>query len=186
MARWLIKEEPEHYAYSDLERDGRTEWDGVHNALALRHIRAMAVGDEALFYHTGDVRAAVGVAKVTRGPRADTSDPRPSWSVEIVPIRELDRSISLAELRQDPALAGFDLFRIGRLSVVPVTEEQWTAILAHESAGELDVREVPARPGRPVARSPRRARARRTAKPRTVSGAASRAPARRKGRGTGG
>jgi len=186
VARWLLKEEPDHYSFVDLERDGRTEWDGVHNALALRHLRSMAVGDEALFYHTGDVRAAVGIARVTRAARPDPSDPRPTWSVEIAPVRRLRRPVPLAELRPDPALAGFDLLRIGRLSVVPVSEAHWAVLLAHESAGPAELTEDRDRPGPPAVRARGRGRVRHRGRRASASGAASRAPARRKARGTGG
>ena len=186
MKRWLIKEEPDHYAYSDLERDGRTEWNGVHNALALRHLRAMGVGDEAFFYHTGDERAAVGIARISRGARAGDSDGRPSWSVEVVPIRPLKRPIPLAELRMDAGLAGFDLLRIGRLSVVPVSDAHWAVVLAHERAAVPQIKEDRAGPARRAGRSPARVEVRRTAKRASASVAASRAPARRTARGTGG
>jgi predicted RNA-binding protein with PUA-like domain len=186
VARWLIKEEPDHYSYTDLERDGHAEWDGVHNALAIRNLRAMAVGDEAFYYHTGDVRAAVGIARITRSARPDPPDPRPTWSVEVAPVRWLRRPIPLAELRSDSALAGFDLLRIGRLSVVRVSDAHWTAVLAHESAGPAEVRAGPARPARRAARSKGPASAPRRSRRASASAAASRAPARRKGRGTGG
>lgn len=132
MARWLVKEEPSNYSYEALVRDGRTEWNGVHNALALRHLRAMRPGDEAFFYHTGDVRAAIAVIRVAGEPHPDAADDRGSWAVAMEPVRPLRRAVSLAELRGDPALAGFVLIRMGRLSVMPVTDDQWSVILAHE------------------------------------------------------
>jgi len=132
MARWILKEEPDHYSWADLVRDGTTRWDGVHNALALRHLRSMAAGDEALFYHTGTERAAVGVVEVVSAPRPDPDDPRSSWSVDIRPVRPLRRSIGLAELKADPSLAGIDLIRLPRLSVVPVPGAVWDRILRHE------------------------------------------------------
>jgi predicted RNA-binding protein with PUA-like domain len=186
MKRWLVKEEPDHYSYADLERDRTTEWNGVHNALALRHLRAMGVGDEAFFYHTGDERAAVGIVRVTRTARADDSDGRPSWSVEVTAVRPLRRAVPLGELRGEPLLEGFDLLRIGRLSVVPVSDAHWAVILAHEASGPVPVTESRAVPARPAGRSPGRAGARRTARRANASGAASRAPARRTARGTGG
>jgi len=134
MARWLIKEEPGHYAWARFVRDGRTEWDGVHNALALRHLRTMAPGDRAVFYHTGTERACVGIAEVVGLPHADRNDPRGSWSVEVRPVRPLHRPIPLSEVKADPALAGFDLVRLPRLSVLPISDDQWTRLLAHEDA----------------------------------------------------
>lgn len=132
VARWLIKEEPDHYAWADLVRDGRTDWDGVHNALALRHLRQMAPGDRALYYHSGQERACVGIVEIAASPRADRGDTRGSWSVVVRPVRRLRRPIPLSEVRADPALAGFDLIRTPRLSVLPVTDDQWDRLLAHE------------------------------------------------------
>jgi predicted RNA-binding protein with PUA-like domain len=128
--RWLLKTEPGTYSWQDLERDGRTVWDGVRNALALRHLAAVAAGDEALVYHTGDEKAAVGIARVVRGayPDPKAGDPR-FLVVDIEPVRALPRPVSLAEMRATPALAGFDLLRLPRLSVVPVSAQQWAAIM---------------------------------------------------------
>lgn len=181
MARWLVKEEPTHYSYGDLERDGGTDWTGVHNALALRHLRAMAVGDEIVYYHTGGERAAVGVAVVTEGPQPDREDPRGSWRVRLGPVRRLARPVSLAEMRGDPAFEGFDLLRIGRLSILPVQDEHWAALLAR-AARTTEGPALPAR--RAVARRPRAA-ARRRPRRATASGAGPRRSARRSGRGRG-
>ena len=150
MPRWLVKEEPTHYAYADLERDGSTVWNGVHNALALRHLRAMRPGDEVFYYHSGDVRAVVGVARVASEPKPDPQDDRGSWMVTIEPDRPLRREIPLAELRADAALATFDLVRIGRLSVMPVSDEQWRRILAREGGA------VPAAQSNTPRRRPKR------------------------------
>jgi predicted RNA-binding protein with PUA-like domain len=136
--RWLLKQEPSGYAWSDLVRDGATEWNGVHNPLALRYLREMSPRDLALFYHTGTERAAVGIAAVTSEPRPDPSDPRGSWTVDVRPVRPLRRPISLAELRTDRRLAGFELFRFSRLSVVPVSAAQWKRVLDHEVVRDAD------------------------------------------------
>ena len=130
MSKWLVKEEPSHYSWADLERDGRTEWDGVHNALALRHLKSMAPGDEAIFYHSGDERSCVGIVGVVSAPRPDLADPRGSWSVEVRPLRALARPVPLSVIRADPRFEGFDLVRISRLSVLPVPEPMWRRILA--------------------------------------------------------
>lgn len=132
MAYWLIKEEPSHYSYDDLVREGTTRWTGVHNALALRNLRRMAAGDLALYYHTGSERACVGVVRIASMPRPDVADPRGSWWVEVRPVRALRRPISLSELRPDPELAGFELLRIPRLSVIAITDVQWGRILGRE------------------------------------------------------
>jgi predicted RNA-binding protein with PUA-like domain len=152
MARWLVKEEPTHYAYADLTRDGKAEWNGVHNALALRHLKAMRPGDELLYYHTGDERAVVGIAKVGGTPRPDPDDDRGSWTVLVRPVRPLANPVSLATLKADPSLATFDLVRIGRLSVMPVGEQQWTRILSYES-GEAPKVQSSAAARRPKRRS---------------------------------
>jgi predicted RNA-binding protein with PUA-like domain len=136
VARWLVKSDPETYAYADLERDGRTEWDGVHNAAALIHLRKSRPGDGLLFYHSGEERAVVALAEVVSDPHPDPKDTRGSWSMAIRPVRRLRRPVTLADLRTDPALEGFVLFRMSRLSVMPVTDAQWKAVLAHERAAE--------------------------------------------------
>jgi predicted RNA-binding protein with PUA-like domain len=134
VAYWLLKEEPDHYAWSDLVADRSTDWDGVHNPLALQHLRRMVPGDRAFFYHTGSERACVGLVEVTQAPRPDPSDARGSWSVRVAPVRPLRRPIPLSEIRADPALAGIDLLRITRLSVVPLSGDQWSRLLSHEDA----------------------------------------------------
>lgn len=126
---WLVKQEPTSYNWTKFEREGETEWDGVHNALALRYVREMAVGDLAIFYHSGDERSCVGVLRVVRGPRADPNDPRGSWSVKVRPVRPLRRPVSIAEIRSDPGFSGFELLRFSRLSVMPVSSEHWKRIL---------------------------------------------------------
>lgn len=133
MARWLVKEEPTHYSYHDLARDGTTAWSGVHNALALRNLKAMRPGDEVLYYHSGTVRAVAGIAKVTTTPKPDPDDDRGSWWVQIAAVRPLRNLVSLATLKVDPSLAQFDLVRIGRLSVISVGEEEWARILSYET-----------------------------------------------------
>lgn len=130
MAYWLLKSEPHVYAYSDLERDGKTIWDGVNNNLALMHIRTMQPGDLALIYHTGDERRAMGIAEVVSDPYPDPalSDPKRAV-VDVKAVRSLPQPVSLAQIKQDEAFAGFDLLRISRLSVVPVSPEHWQRIL---------------------------------------------------------
>ena len=127
---WLLKTEPDHYSYADLERDGATIWDGVANNTALMHIRTMQPGDLALIYHTGDERQAVGLAEITSTPYADPKLGDPKLAVvDLRPLRRLPRPITLAAVKADPAFADFGLVRMGRLSVVPVTPEQWGRLL---------------------------------------------------------
>jgi predicted RNA-binding protein with PUA-like domain len=128
--RWLLKTEPTAYSWADLEREGRTVWDGVKNALALKHLAAFALGDEALVYHTGDEKAAVGIAQVVRGAYPDPrqKDPR-LVVVDLRPLRALEHPVRLADMRTNRKLAGFDLLRLPRLSVMPVSAAYWTAIM---------------------------------------------------------
>ena len=164
MAYWLIKEEPSHYSYRDLVRDGRTKWTGVRNALALQNLRRMSIGDLALYYHTGSERACVGIVRIASAPRPDPEDERGSWWVEVRPVRLLRRAISLAELKGDPALAQFDLLRISRLSIVAVRDEHWSRILARETptAGDSPPVKVAKRgPGPTGVRGPARRAVRR-------------------------
>lgn len=128
MARWLMKSEPGSYSWDDLVRDRGTEWDGVRNAAARIHLRSMQLGDEAFFYHSGSDRAVVGIMRVTRAGRPDGEDGK--WvSVAVEPVRPLSRPVSLAEIRGEPRLARLEMLRQSRLSVSPVRDEEWTAIL---------------------------------------------------------
>jgi predicted RNA-binding protein with PUA-like domain len=128
--RWLFKTEPTAYSWEQLERDRRTVWDGVKNALALKHLAGVAKGDEVVIYHTGDEKAAVGLAQVVRGafPDPKQKDPR-LVVVELAAIERLARPVPLADMRANRKLAGFDLLRLPRLSVMPVSAAQWAEIL---------------------------------------------------------
>jgi predicted RNA-binding protein with PUA-like domain len=129
MAYWLFKEEPTHYNFAQLRRDGRTVWNGVRNALARQHLRQMRRGDRAFFYHTGKEKAVVGEMRVVSDPRTDPSadDPK-EVLVEVEAVRSLPRPVSLAAIKSDPLLANWDLVRLPRLSVMPVTPEQWRRV----------------------------------------------------------
>jgi len=129
MAYWLLKTEPDSYGWDDLARDKQTVWDGVSNALALKHIRAMKKGDQALVYHTGDERAVVGVADITSDPYADpkAGDDR-LMVVQIRCGKKLPRPVTLSEIKGDKAFEGWELVRIGRLSVMPVPPRMWDRI----------------------------------------------------------
>jgi len=128
--RWLFKTEPSTYSWADLKRDRRTVWDGVKDALALKHVEAVATDDEVLSYHTGDEKAAVGIAKVVRGayPDPKQKDAR-LVVVDLQPVKALARPVALGEMRANRELAGFDLLRLPRLSVMPVSAEQWAVIM---------------------------------------------------------
>ena len=137
MAYWLLKTEPSTYAWDDLARDKSATWDGVSNATALKHLRTMKKGDLALIYHTGDERAAVGVAQLTSGPYADPKvDDERLVVVDLKPKARLSRPVTLPEIKADPAFAGWDFLRIGRLSVVPVPEAMWARLLELSNVSE--------------------------------------------------
>jgi len=126
---WLFKEEPEHYSYRDLERDKQAVWDGVSNALARQHLRQVEVGDRVFFYHTGKEKAIVGEMRVVGGPRPDANEDDPkAVVVEVEPVRALARAVSLAEIKDDPLLASWELVRLPRLSVMPVSDAQWRRV----------------------------------------------------------
>lgn len=129
-SHWLVKSEPAKYAFSDLQRDGRTVWDGVRNNAAALHLKAMKVGDEVLYYHSQEGLAVVGVAEVVRAAFPDTTDPSGRFvAVELKAVRALNRPVTLQELKANPALAGLEMIRQGRLSVSPVRPDEWAAIL---------------------------------------------------------
>ena len=129
-AKWLFKSDPDTYSFADLERDGRTVWDGVSNNLALKHLRSVRRGDQALIYHTGDERAVVGLAEVVSDAYADPKQKDPRLVVVDLEARErLTRPVSLDEIKKQAALKNFDLVRLSRLSVMPVSEAQWNAIV---------------------------------------------------------
>lgn len=128
MAYWLMKSEPSSYSWGDLVRDGKTMWDGVRNNAARLHLRAMKAGDQALFYHSMDERAVVGIMKITGIGQPDGEDG--SWvKVPVEPVRALARPVTLAEIKAEPRLAKMELIRQSRLSVAPVRDEEWKLVL---------------------------------------------------------
>ncbi len=130
MAHWLVKSEPGAYSFEDLQRDGRTVWDGVRNNAAALHLKAMKVGDEVLFYHSQEGLAVVGVARVAREAFPDASDPSGRFvAVELEPVRPLARPVTLAAMKAEPVLADMAMIRQSRLSVSPVTDAEWDVIL---------------------------------------------------------
>ena len=132
---WLVKSEPTKYAYSDLERDGRTVWDGVRNNAAALHLKAMKPGDPVLYYHSQEGLEVVGVAEVVREAFLDPSDPAGRFvAVELAPSRSLPQPVTLAAMKANPALAQMAMLRQSRLSVSPVTAIEWDEIL--RMAGE--------------------------------------------------
>jgi len=128
VAHWLMKSEPESYGWSDLVRDGGTEWDGVRNNAARLHLRAMKKGDLAFFYHSMSDKAVVGTMRIAREAQPDPKDS--DWvSVRVESVEALARPVTLAEIKAEPRLAKMELIRQSRLSVAPVTEAEWKVVL---------------------------------------------------------
>jgi predicted RNA-binding protein with PUA-like domain len=133
--RWLVKEEPENYNFDQFVADGSTVWSGVRNPVAQKNLRAMQKGDRVFFYHTGKEKAIVGTARVAVPAYPDPAEPGGNLVVvEMVPDKKLKRPVTLAEIKASGKFADFALVRIPRLSVMPVTEEQWSAIEAMSRA----------------------------------------------------
>lgn len=131
MQYWLMKSEPEAYAYSDLIREKVGTWDGVRNHQAKRNLAAMKPGDLALFYHSVSDKAVVGIMRIKEGPAADPTDPTGQWiAVKVEPVRAVDPPITLAQIKAVPALADIPLIKQSRLSVMPLTKADYEAILA--------------------------------------------------------
>jgi predicted RNA-binding protein with PUA-like domain len=126
---WLFKEEPTHYNFDDLVKDKKTVWSGVKNPLAQKHLRAVKKGDRIFYYHTGDEKSVVGMAKALGDAYVDPDDAAGKAAVvDVGPLRKLPRPVTLAEIKADPAFEDFALVRISRLSVMPVSDAQWTRI----------------------------------------------------------
>jgi predicted RNA-binding protein with PUA-like domain len=129
MAYWLLKTEPDCYSWDNLIRDKKTVWDGITNALALKHLRTAKKGDLALIYHTGDERTAIGVAEITSNSYPDPKgDDDRLAVVDLKPKRKLAHGVTISDIKADPAFTGWDFIRNSRLSVVPVPEKMWKRI----------------------------------------------------------
>lgn len=126
---WLFKEEPEHYSFDDLVRDKKTVWSGVRNPVAQKHLHAVKKGDRIFYYHTGKEKAVVGVAKALGNAYADPTDAAGKAAVvDVGPVKKLARPVTLGEVKADAFFKTFPLVRISRLSVMPVTDAEWTRI----------------------------------------------------------
>ena len=135
MAHWLVKSEPSAYSWDQLVKDKQTFWDGVRNYAARIHLRAMKKGDEVFFYHSNEGTDIVGIAKVIKEHYQDPTTDDDAWvAVDLKPVRKLRNPVSLAQIKTDKRLANMALVRLGRLSVQPVTGEEWATVL--ELAGE--------------------------------------------------
>ena len=143
MAHWLVKEEPDHYGYAQLERERKTVWAGVKNPLAQKHLRAIRRGDRIFYYHTGKEKAVVAIAKALSDAYPDPADASgKSYVVDIAPEEKLPNPVTLAAIKADAAFASFPLVRMSRLSVMPVTDAEWKRIEGMSRSNP------PGRPGR--------------------------------------
>ena len=126
---WLFKEEPSSYSFDQFTKDGGTSWAGVRNPLAQKHLRGVKKGDRVLYYHTGNEKAVIGVAKATGDAYPDPQDTSGKLVVvDIAPVQALKRPVTLAEIKASKAFAGFALTRLPRLSVMPVSDAEWKEI----------------------------------------------------------
>ena len=133
MAYWLMRSEPDAYGWDDLMRDGGTEWDGVRNYTARNFLKDMKPGDRALFYHSQNDNAAVGVMEITRAWKADGADGQ--WaSVAVKPVERLAKPVTLAAIKAEPRLAKLEMLRQSRLSVTPVRADEWNVLVAMGTA----------------------------------------------------
>ena len=130
MAYWLIKSEPFKYSWDQFEKDKSTFWDGVRNYAARNHLRAMKKGDQAFWYHSNEGLEIVGIAKVIKEAYPDPTADDETWSaVDFAPFKKLKKPVGLAQVKTDKRLANMALVRLGRLSVQPVTDEEWKIIM---------------------------------------------------------
>ena len=128
---WLFKEEPAHYSFDALVADKKTTWTGVKNALAQKHLHVVRKGDRIFYYHTGDEKAVIGIAKALGDAYPDPEDQTGKQAVvDVAPVARLTRPVTLAEIKADPSFKDFPLVRISRLSVMPVTDAEWKRIEA--------------------------------------------------------
>ncbi|WP_159978457.1 MULTISPECIES: EVE domain-containing protein [unclassified Novosphingobium] len=128
---WLMKSEPDAYSWNDLVAEGEGTWDGVRNHRAANNLRAMQVGDEVFFYHSNIGKEIVGIAQVSKSGIADPSDPEGKWAaVKVKPVRKLKRTVTLKQVKADPKLTEMELVKFSRLSVAPVTPEEWEYVLS--------------------------------------------------------
>ncbi|WP_188762587.1 EVE domain-containing protein [Sandarakinorhabdus glacialis] len=131
MMHWLVKSEPSKYSWDMFVRDGSTTWDGVRNNQAAIYLRTMKIGEELFFYHSNEGLAVVGIARVVGEHFIDPSDANGRFpAVTVAPVRAMKSPVTLAAMKGEPALAGMAMFRQFRLSVLPVSDDEWQAIMS--------------------------------------------------------
>ncbi len=130
MSYWLVKSEPSAYSFEQLQQDKETSWDGVRNYAARGHLRSMKKGDEVFYYHSNEGLAIVGIAKVVKEAYQDPTTEDDRWvSVALKPLKKMKNPVTLNQIKAEKVLKNMALVRIGRLSVQPVTEEEWKTVL---------------------------------------------------------
>jgi predicted RNA-binding protein with PUA-like domain len=130
MTYWLVKQEPEDYSWSDFLKDGKTAWTGVRSFAARKHLRSMKAGDPVFFYHSGESKSVVGLARVAREGYPDPTAGEEEWTaVDLVPIKPLAKPVTLSQIKADNALKEMVLLKQSRLSVMPVTDGQFKRLL---------------------------------------------------------
>jgi predicted RNA-binding protein with PUA-like domain len=131
MAYWLVKSEPSAYSWEQFEKDKETQWTGVRNYAARLHLRGMKKGDEVLFYHSNEGMEIVGIAKVAKEVYQDPTTDDEKWvAVDLKAYKQLKHPVSLTQVKEEPRLANMALVRLGRLSVQPVTDEEWKVVMS--------------------------------------------------------
>ncbi|SHE83777.1 EVE domain-containing protein [Flavisolibacter ginsengisoli] len=136
MAYWLVKSEPSVYSWEQFQKDGKTSWEGVRNYAARNHLKAMKKGDEVFYYHSNEGLSIVGIAKVVKEAYQDPTTSEDAWvTVDLKPIKSLKNPVSMKQIKNDKRLQEMALLRISRLSVQPVTETEWKAVLELAKAG---------------------------------------------------
>jgi|GEM_PF-104484 len=154
-AYWLFKQEPECYSFAQLVEDGQTNWDGVENALARKHLRAVKKGDRAYFYETGKRKAIVGLMEIAGAPAVDPdSEDGKGVLLKVKPLRSFEQPVTLAEIKADPVFADWELVRVSRLSVMPVSNELVRHLEKHAEIKRESAKKTPDGSGalRPKAR----------------------------------
>jgi predicted RNA-binding protein with PUA-like domain len=137
MAYWLVKSEPSVYSWEQFQKDGRTSWEGVRNYAARNHLKAMKKGDEVFYYHSNEGLSIVGIARVVKEAYQDPTSDEDAWvTIDLKPVKSLKHPVSMKAIKKEARLQNMALLRISRLSVQPVTEEEWKVILELSQKGD--------------------------------------------------